>query len=165
MLTKKKENRTNFGGGVGAVVAPLLSRNSQRFSQTYNFVDFMKMKNTKDGNTSKSNLNTISDESNMSLKEGYLVLQESETYSGKKQWKRFYFVVRNDGMSYYSTNSKTEEKGKINTNNCVVKRGDSLTTKPNSFIIKCEDQSQYSFYADDEDKCQDWISYFESSTH
>jgi len=150
-LKKKQSSKNNLS----SVVTTLTSRNSQRLSQTINYNDFKKYLVSRD---TKTHLPTIMDDK---VKEGYLVIQELDSNSNRKQWKRYYFYVCNDEMSYYTNNSKSEEKGKIKLNNCKVKRADSQTTKPNSFIITCENQIQYSFFADDEEKCQSWISHIE----
>jgi len=155
-LGKKKDSRTN----ISSVVTPLYSRKSQRMSQLVNFNDFIK--NINNINTPQKNLSPIEEFTfTQILKEGWLVIQLTDE-NGKRQWKRYYFTVCGDDMNYYPNNKQmeSEEIGKFNINNCEVKRADTMTTKPNSFIISCG-QKDYSFYADDEEKCVSWIEFLQ----
>jgi len=154
---KKKESRTN----ISTVVTPLTSQKAKRLSQQYNFGEFMKQHHAKakDNFTEQfSNINILSEES-IVLKEGGLMIQEEEKNTGKKQWKRRYIILRNDEIGVYQNKTSTTEAiSRININKCEVKRADGITTKPNSFMVVCDDADQFLFVADDEETCQSWIS-------
>jgi len=141
------------------VVIPILSKENRRISQQFNFPEFMEThKRGHDMNV--SNVSIIAElNENIILKSGLLTIQEEDPIKRKKTWALRWFVVKENGLSYYDKTKHHELLGKIDLSNCEVKRADSTTQKLNSFILTCHNQSQHFLYANDEETCESWISF------
>eukprot|EP00742_Colponemidia_sp_Colp-10_P000606 GILJ01000662.1.p1 GENE.GILJ01000662.1~~GILJ01000662.1.p1 ORF type:complete len:128 (-),score=12.14 GILJ01000662.1:137-520(-) len=86
-------------------------------------------------------------------KEGYLTKQGGFV----KNWKRRYFVLRDNVITYFKTPTSTSPQGIIPLDQCLaVKSADDVINKCCSFIVSIPGRTYYILAESDEER-DEWI--------
>jgi len=76
-----------------------------------------------------------------------------------KNWKKRWFVLKDDVLYYFKGKEDNEAAGSISVENCSIQTANNKTGKKNSFEILTQmKERNYYLYAETASEMEEWIS-------